>query len=78
MPTISGIPGPYRIFFYSLDCNEPIHIHVQRERMVCKFWIDPVELAKNRGFTPRELNQIRFIIEMNLELIRSAWHEHCD
>lgn len=77
MPTIKNIPGPYRFFFYSFDCNEPIHIHVQRDRMVCKFWIGPVELARNRGFVPRELNQIRLIIETRLELIRSAWHEHC-
>jgi hypothetical protein len=33
MPTIKNIPGPYRFFFYSFDCNEPEHIHVQRERM---------------------------------------------
>jgi hypothetical protein len=77
MPTIKNIPGPYRFFFYSFDCNEPIHIHVQRDRMVCKFWIGPVELARNRGFAPRELNQIRLIIETRLELIRSAWHEQC-
>ena len=34
MPTIPGIPGPYRIFFYSFDCNEPKHVHVRRERFV--------------------------------------------
>jgi len=39
MPTIKGIPGPYRFFFYSFDCNEPmhVHVHVERERMSCKF-----------------------------------------
>jgi hypothetical protein len=77
MPTIRRIQGPYRLFFYSFDCNEPIHIHVQRETMVCKFWIDPVELARNHGFSPRELNRIRDIIETSLESIRSAWNEHC-
>jgi hypothetical protein len=38
MPTVHGIPGPYRLFFYSFDCYEPKHVHVRRERMVCKFW----------------------------------------
>jgi hypothetical protein len=23
MPTVKNIPGPYRFFFYSFDCNEP-------------------------------------------------------
>jgi Domain of unknown function (DUF4160) len=51
MPSIRNIPGPYRLFFYSFDCNEPMHIHVQREKMVCKFWLDPLELARSAGFS---------------------------
>lgn len=31
MPTIKGIPGPHRFFFYSFDCNEPPHVHIRRE-----------------------------------------------
>jgi hypothetical protein len=78
MPTIKDISGPYRFFFYSFDCNEPMHVHVQRENKVCKFWIEPVELAKNQGFSARELNQIRRVIELNVSGIKGAWHEHCD
>jgi len=55
MPSIKEMPGPYRLFFYSFDCNEPMHVHAQRERMVCKFWLEPVELAKNYRFSQREL-----------------------
>jgi hypothetical protein len=29
MPTVKGMAGPYRFFFYSFDCNEPMHVHVQ-------------------------------------------------
>jgi hypothetical protein len=65
MPTVRNIPGPYRFFFYSFDCNEPMHVHVQRERMICKFWLDPVVLSKNHGFTSKELNIIREIIYNN-------------
>ena len=78
MPTVKDIPGPYRLFFYSFDCNELMHVHVQRERMNCKFWLEPVELAKNTGFMPHELNRIRELIESNLRRIREVWHEHCD
>ena len=35
------------------------HIHVRRERMTCKFWLEPVELADNHGFRARNLNQTR-------------------
>jgi len=77
MPRVSGITGTYRFYFYSFDCNEPMHVHVRRERMVCKFWIDPIVLARNGGFSAKELNQIRRIIEDNSEKIVEAWHEHC-
>ena len=77
MPTIKDIPGPYRFYFYSFDCNEPMHVHVRRDRMVCKFWLEPVALAQNHGFSARELNQIRAIIQEELTKIQETWREHC-
>ncbi len=77
MPRIPGIPGPYRFFFYSFDCNEPRHVHVRRGRKSCKFWLDPVDLAYNKRFSATELNRIRTIIVENLNEIREAWDEHC-
>jgi hypothetical protein len=77
MPTIKNISGPYRFFFYSFDCNEPKHVHVQRERLTCKFWIDPIMLAKNNGFSPKELNVILKQIRPNIAKIREGWDEHC-
>jgi hypothetical protein len=77
MPTISDILGPYRFFFYSFDCNERMHVHVQRERMICTFWMQPVTLARNYGFAAKELNTIRTIITRNRNKIMEAWYEHC-
>jgi Domain of unknown function (DUF4160) len=57
--------------------NEPKHVHVQREKKICKFWLEPISLSKNGGFSPKELNSIRRIIESNLTKILEAWHEHC-
>lgn len=62
MPTIKGVSGPYRLFFFSFDCNEPMHVHVQRENDTCKFWIEPLALAANHGFSARELNRARWTI----------------
>ena len=77
MPTIREISGPYRLFFFSFDCGEPKHVHVQRERKVCKFWMEPVALASNHGFSPVELNAIRQLLETNRTKILEAWNEHC-
>lgn len=77
MPTVKGIPGPYRLFFYSFDCNEPMHVHVQREKMMCKFWLDPLSLSKNYKYSRKELNRIRKLIETHYDKITEAWYEHC-
>ncbi|WP_295882233.1 DUF4160 domain-containing protein [uncultured Thiohalocapsa sp.] len=77
MPTVHVVQGPHRFFFYSFDCNEPPHVHVQRERRLCKFWLEPVSLARNAGFTAKELNALRRTILDNLAGIQEAWHEHC-
>jgi hypothetical protein len=52
-----------RFYFTSFDCNEPPHLHVERDSNTCKFWLRPVSLASNQGFGPRELNVTRAIIE---------------
>ena len=77
MPTVKNISGPYRFFFYSFDCNEPRHVHVQREEKVCKFWLEPIILCTNHGFSPKELNSIRKTINLNQNKILEAWNEHC-
>ncbi len=73
MPTVLR-PGPYRIYFYSHDGREPAHVHVDRERSSAKFWLEPVGLARNIGFTPVELRRIeRLVTEHRLQLLE-AWH----
>ena len=77
MPTVQHISGPFRFFLYSFDCNEPIHVHVRREKMTCKFRLEPIALSENHSFSSRELNRIRQIILENKEKIIEAWYEHC-
>ena len=77
MPTIKDISGAYRFFFYSFDCNEAEHVHVQREKFICKFWLNPVALSKNYGFPPKELRNIFKMVRSNLNRIEEAWNEHC-
>lgn len=77
MPTVKKIRGPYRFFFFSFDCIEQMHVHIQREKMICKFWLEPIVLVKNYGFGPKELNTIRGIIKNNQDKIMGAWYEHC-
>jgi len=77
MPRIKGMPGGYRFFFTSFDCNEPPHVHVERENATCKFWLAPIRLARSHGFGARDLNTIRRMIAAHRAAILEAWHEHC-
>lgn len=77
MPTIKGISGPYRLFFYSFDCNEPMHVHARRERATCKFWLEPTVLAFNDGLTASDLSAVRRVILEHRRDIEEAWREHC-
>ena len=77
MPRIPNIPGPYRLFFVSADCVEPAHIHVRRELAACKFWLNPLRLAYNRGFSEAELRRIRDTILENRLAILEVWREYC-
>jgi len=75
MPTILKI-GPYRFFFYSNERGEPPHIHVQRERFLAKFWLNPVALAGSKRFASHELRTIQKHVDENREIFLEAWNEH--
>ena len=77
VPTIRDIPGPFRFFFYSFDCKEPMHVHVRRDSAECKFWLDPLQLATNSDFRLAELRVIERTILEHRHRIVEAWHEHC-
>lgn len=75
MPTVRII-GPYRFFFYSGDRDEPLHIHVEREKSKAKFWLDPVRLEYSKGFGQVEINRIQRLVEKNKEFFLRKWNEY--
>ncbi len=75
MPTVLRT-GPYRFYFYSHEPNEPPHVHVDREAMSAKFWIDPVALAGNLGFSSRELRVLHHLVQDHQQELLEARHGH--
>jgi hypothetical protein len=73
MPTVLRT-GAYRFYFYSHEPNEPPHIHVDRDNLSVKFWINPVSLARNLGFNARELRQIEIMVEQNKIKFLESWN----
>ena len=73
MPTVLR-DGGLRFFFYSLENGEPPHLHVESGDATAKFWLDPVELVRSRGFRARDLTRLRTkTIEHRQEFLE-AWN----
>jgi len=77
VPTVARI-GPYRFFFFGNEGVEPPHVHVQREQMVCKYWLCPIALAAASGYNPRELRKIEKIVVDRREQFLESWRAFFD
>lgn len=68
--------GPYGFYFYSHEPNEPPHVHVDRDNLSAKFWLKPVALARNFGFSAIELRRVESLVEEHQVKLLEAWHGH--
>lgn len=75
MPTVLRI-GAFRFYFYSHEPNEPPHVHVDRDSASIKVWLDPVEVARNRGFRAAEIGGILAMVMEHRVQLEEAWHEY--
>jgi Domain of unknown function (DUF4160) len=75
MPTVLRV-GRFRFYFFSNERQEPPHIHFKAGDDEAKFWLAPVELASNYGFSSRELNELGGIVEQNEAVLLEARNEY--
>ncbi|MGK7886642.1 MAG: DUF4160 domain-containing protein [Crocosphaera sp.] len=79
MPTVLYIKG-WRLFFYSNEGNEPIHIHGQKGDKDCKYWLDVDDYAIREAYTynmnNKDIREVKKIILQNLDEIIQAWNTH--
>ena len=75
MPTVLRI-GPYRFYFFSNEGDEPAHVHVDRDTATAKVWLNSVELARSRGFRPKDISAILGIVTERRAMLVEAWHDH--
>jgi hypothetical protein len=68
--------GPHRVFFYSADAPEPLHVHVEGEEAEAKFWLDPVCREPGQGFARAEIVRLARLVEENRELLLNSWYEY--
>ena len=74
MPTVLRIKN-FRFHFYSDELNEPPHIHVASPDGECKFWLEPILLARNIGLKPHTVREIERLVYENLKILIGAYNE---
>ncbi|HRC84768.1 MAG TPA: DUF4160 domain-containing protein [Thermoanaerobaculia bacterium] len=73
MPTVLRV-GPFRCYFHSHEPNEPPHIHVDRDNLSAKFWLQPVALVRNVGFSAHELRHLERLVSRHQTELLEAWY----
>ncbi len=68
--------GPYRFYFYSHEPSEPPHVHVDRGDQSAKFWLSPVALARNLGYSAEELRRIERTVMEHQRVLLEAWNDY--
>jgi hypothetical protein len=61
MPTVLRI-GSFRFHFYSDEQLEPPNIHIETPNGECKFWLEPIRLARNKGVAPLIVRQLERLV----------------
>jgi len=49
---------------------------VDKDDGYAKFWLEPVLLARSRGFASHELTEIAALVAQNRTMFREKWDEH--
>ena len=73
MPTVLQI-GPCRFYFFSHEPSEPPHVHIDRDKSSAKFWLSPVQFAREIGFSAKEVREIQRLVVENEQTILEAWN----
>jgi hypothetical protein len=74
MPTVLRI-GAFRFHFYSDEGDEPAHIHVDTGDGECKFWLDPVVLARSVNISPTDVRKIERLVFEYRNFLMEKYHE---
>ena len=53
-----------------------MHIHVEKDDMIAKFWLDPIRLQESGGFNRSEVLKIQKILENNKITLLEAWNDY--
>ncbi|MBO4311452.1 MAG: DUF4160 domain-containing protein [Desulfovibrionaceae bacterium] len=78
MPVVLRL-GPYRFFFYSNEGMPPKapHIHVRGGGGEAKISLEaPFEVLLNAGYSARDLEHLRDLVQQHCTALREEYHDY--
>jgi hypothetical protein len=79
IPAVLFVQG-WRLYFYSNEANEPMHVDGIKGEAECKYWLLPdsfdIVTEFEYGFTPRLRREVRQMIFEHFDQIVESWREH--
>ena len=77
MPRLGEFLG-YLLLFYSMDRNEPPHVHASKGKRQVKFWLNPTDcpVAYNKRVNSRDISKLQAHVVENRNLFLEKWREH--
>ena len=65
----------YNVAVYP-DDHEPAHVHVWKDNMDIRVFLDPIEFGENPGFKTADLKRIRNLVTKHKDRLFAQWIEY--
>ncbi|MGE5301391.1 MAG: DUF4160 domain-containing protein [Acidobacteriota bacterium] len=75
MPTVLRV-GSYRFHFYSMNLESRHIFMLKTPDGECKFWMEPIRLAGNKGVSPRTIREIEKLVFEHQTLLKEKHDEY--
>jgi Domain of unknown function (DUF4160) len=75
LPTIFRWKG-YRFYFFSNEGQEPPHVHVDQSGCTAKFWLGDLSLARNLGYSNRQIAELSAKIGEEQAQLLESWRAY--
>ena len=75
MPTVLRWKG-YSFLFYSVDGEEPPHVHIRKGRQEAKIWLADCRVEISRRIPSHELGRLQDKVREHREEFLRAWNDY--
>jgi len=69
------LSAPYRLYFWSNENDEPLHVHAESSDGYAEFWLDPVSVKDEGSYNETQRRKAGRMVEKFQNECLEAWRE---